>query len=91
MTVAVSTITQTGQITLPKSIRDILGVGIKDQVALLSDGERVEVVAVPKDPLTIDSKEAFLARVAQSNAAYTAGAVRPASELTSKLRERYGL
>ena len=91
MTVAVSTITQTGQITLPKSIRDILGVGIKDQVALLSDGERVEVVAVPKDPLTIDGRDAFLARVAQSNAAYADGTVRPASELTSGLRERYGL
>ena len=91
MTVAVSTITQTGQITLPKSIRDILGVGIKDQVALLSDGERVEVVAVPKDPLAVGDRSEFLERVARSNAAYAAGDVQPASELTGKLRERYGL
>ena len=91
MTVAVSTITRTGQITLPKSIRDILGVGIKDQVALLSDGERVEVVAVPKDPIAIGDRSEFLERVARSNAAYAAGGVRPASELTGKLRERYGL
>ncbi len=91
MPVAVSTITQTGQITLPKSFRDILGVGIKDQVALLSDGERIELVAVPKDPLTLDSPEEFRARVAQADQAYRKGDMRDAADLTERMRTRYGL
>ena len=53
MPIASTTITQTGQVTLPKVMRDILGVGVGEQVSFLSDGKRVEIVAVPKDPLTL--------------------------------------
>lgn len=91
MPVAVSTITQTGQITLPKNIREVLGVGIKDQVALLSDGKRVEVVAVPADPLTLGSEEEFRARVAQADEDYRKGKAHRAAELTERLRAQYGL
>lgn len=91
MPVAVSTITQTGQITLPKTIREILGVGTKDQVALLSDGKRVEIVAVPKDPLTLGSSDEFRQRVAHADEAYRRGDVRDAREMTAQLKARYGI
>lgn len=38
MPAAVSTITESGQVSIPKVIRDILGVGPRDQVEFLSDG-----------------------------------------------------
>ncbi|WP_035425195.1 AbrB/MazE/SpoVT family DNA-binding domain-containing protein [Atopobium fossor] len=59
MAIAAGTITKTGQVTIPKSIREILGVDISDQIAFLSDGKRVELIAVPKNPLSLKSKEEF--------------------------------
>lgn len=91
MPVATSTITQTGQVTLPKVIRDILGVTTSDQVSFLSDGTRVEIVAVPKDPLTLGSEDEFRARVAEADVAYARGDVRGSGELTARMREKYGL
>ena len=91
MPMAVSTITQSGQVSLPKAIRDILGVRPNDQVAFLSDGERVEVVAVPKNPLKLGTREEFLARVAREDEEYAAGLAKPADEVSRSLRERYGL
>lgn len=91
MPVAVSTITQSGQISIPKSIRKILGVGPRDQVALLSDGERVELVAVPKDPLQLGTREEFLARVDRAEDEYEKSGGRPASEVLGNMRNRYGL
>ncbi len=91
MPIAVSSITRSGQITLPKSFREILGVDVLDQVTLLSDGKRVEIVAVPDDPLTLGSEEEFRARVAASDAAYARGDARDASDLTDRMREKYGL
>lgn len=91
MPMAVSTITQSGQVSLPKAFREILGVKPNDQVAFLSDGERVEVVAVPKNPLNLGSREEFLARVERADKEYSAGHARPADEVPRSLRERYGL
>lgn len=70
--------------------RDILGVGPYDQVAFLSDGERVEVVAIPEDPLTLGSKEEFLVRVARADEAYEKGTVKDSREVMSALRDKYG-
>jgi AbrB family looped-hinge helix DNA binding protein len=33
-----------GQITLPKDIRDVLGVGIGDRVTLISEGDKVVMI-----------------------------------------------
>lgn len=91
MPVAVSTITQSGQMSVPKSIRAILGVETGDQVALLSDGKRVQLVAVPKDPLSLGSPEEFLARVSRSQADYDAGRAHDADEAIAGVRAKYGL
>jgi len=91
MPVASATITKTGQVTLPKVMRDILGVDAGEQVSFLSDGRRVEIVAVPKDPLTLGSKDEFRARVAEADDAYARGDYRDASDLAASMRAKYGL
>lgn len=91
MPAAVSTITQTGQVSIPKVIRDILGVGPRDQVEFLSDGERVQIVAVPKDPLTLGSKEEFWESIARADNDFAEGRVRVAREAATELRQKYGL
>ena len=83
---AVSTITQTGQVSIPKVIREILGVKPHDQVQFVSDGERV-----PADPLTLGTKEEFLARVRAAEAEYLSGEYLLAGEDRAALREKYGI
>lgn len=91
MPAAVSTITQTGQVSIPKVIRDILGVGPRDQVEFLSDGERVQIVAVPKDPLTLGTREEFWESIARAEAQLEQGATRPVEASIDAMRELYGL
>ena len=91
MPAAVSTITQSGQVSIPKVIRDILGVGPRDQVEFLSDGERVQIVAVPKDPLTLGTREEFWERMARADEDYAAGRVARVHDVTDGMRDRYGL
>ena len=91
MPAGVSTITQSGQVSLPKVIRDILGVGPHDQVEFLSDGERVQIVAVPKDPLTLGTREEFWESVARADEDYAAGRVSEIRSVTDAARARYGL
>ncbi|MCI2206914.1 MAG: AbrB/MazE/SpoVT family DNA-binding domain-containing protein [Atopobiaceae bacterium] len=86
-----SRITQTGQITLPKEFREILGVGVRDQVELLSDGSRVEIRAVPDEPLSLGTKEEFWARVQNSDEQYAAGEAAPANDLIDRMRSDHGL
>ena len=91
MPAAVSTITQSGQVSIPKVIRDILGVGPRDQVEFLSDGEHVQIVAVPKDPLTLGTREEFWVSVARADEDYDAGRVTGVRTMTADMRTRYGL
>ncbi len=91
MPAAVSTITQTGQVSIPKVIRDILGVGPRDQVEFLSDGERVQIVAVPKDPLTLGTKEEFWESIVRADEDFALGRVADTHAVTESLRSRYGL
>ncbi len=91
MPIASTTITQTGQVTLPKVMRDILGVGVGEQVSFLSDGKRVEIVAVPKDPLTLGSEKDFRARVLEADEAFARGEFRDASDLVMRMRSKYDL
>lgn len=91
MPAAISTITQTGQVSIPKVIRDILGVGPHDQVEFLSDGERVQIVAVPKDPLTLGTREEFWESVARADEDYAAGRTTAVKSMTDGTRARYGL
>ena len=91
MPAAVSTITQSGQVSIPKVIRDILGVGPRDQVEFLSDGERVQIVAVPKDPLTLVTREEFWESVARTDEDYAEGRATKVHAVTDGMRDRYGL
>lgn len=91
MPIATTTITQSGQISLPKVFREILGVKPNDQVALLSDGERVQIVKVPKDPLTLGTREEFLGRLERAERERVAGNVCEASVISQRLKETYGL
>jgi AbrB family looped-hinge helix DNA binding protein len=91
MPAAVSTITQTGQVSIPKVIRDILGVGPRDQVEFLSDGERVQIVAVPKDPLTLGSKEEFWESIARADEDVAERRTRGLADVTQSLRSKHGL
>lgn len=91
MPAAISTITSTGQLSLPKVMRDILGVKPGDQVEFVSDGERVQVIAVPKDPLTLGTREEFWESVARSDSQYESGSSRPAAQSILALRDTYGL
>lgn len=91
MPAAVSTITQTGQVSIPKVIRDILGVGPRDQVEFISDGERVQIVAVPKDPLTLGTKEEFWESVARADEDIAAHRTQSLVDVTQDLRAKYGL
>jgi len=43
----ISTITQKGQVTIPKSIRDFLGVSSKDQVVFAKKGKKVTLRPAP--------------------------------------------
>ncbi len=91
MPMAVSTVTRTGQVTLPKEFRDILGIGVQDQVVFLSDGKRVEVAAVPEDPLTLKSGNEFWDGIEQAREDYAAGRFMPAGATVARLRAQYGL
>ena len=91
MPAAVSTITQSGQVSIPKVIRDILGVGPRDQVEFLSDGERVQIVAVPKDPLTLGTKEEFWESVSRADEDAAASRTQSLADVTQDLRTKYGL
>lgn len=88
---AVSTITQTGQVSIPKIIREILGVKPHDQVQFVSDGERVQILAVSENPLTLGTQEEFFERGRLAEAAYEAGEYAPAGEVGRQLREKHGL
>ena len=49
---ATATVTSKGQITLPKSVRDELGIETGDQVVFVVEGKGVALHAVPKSRLT---------------------------------------
>lgn len=91
MPIATGTITQTGQVSIPKAIREILGVGPGDQIEYLSDGERVEVRPVREPPCQFGSAEEFYDRIARADAEYELGLCGHATELFAKARETYEL
>ena len=91
MTVAVSRVNRSGQTTLPKEIREILCVSVGQEIAYLSDGKRVEVVAVPEDPLALGSEEEFRAMIARSDEQASAGRVSEKGDATARIRAKHGL
>jgi hypothetical protein len=60
-------------------------------VAFLSDGERVQVVAVPKDPLILGSKEEFWESVARTDKDVAEKRAHSVADAVDALRSKYGL
>jgi antitoxin PrlF len=50
--VGVSSVTSKGQVTIPKDIREALGVSEGDKVIFQADGDTVTLRKVPKDKLS---------------------------------------
>lgn len=51
MTANVTTITSKGQVTIPKSVREALDIGEKDQLLFLVEGDRAIIIPVRKRPI----------------------------------------
>ncbi|HET7771443.1 MAG TPA: AbrB/MazE/SpoVT family DNA-binding domain-containing protein [Chloroflexota bacterium] len=71
---ATATVTSKGQITLPKSVRDELGVITGDQVVFVMEGKGVSLHAVPRGSLSAlrgvaKGRRAYPGRPAERNAA----------------------
>ncbi|GAB7079131.1 type II toxin-antitoxin system PrlF family antitoxin [Megalodesulfovibrio paquesii] len=60
-----ASITSKGQITLPKSVRQLLGVGAGDKVAFELDGSRVVVSRAEEQPHTDPAIAGFLTLLEQ--------------------------
>lgn len=52
MEIGVSSVTSKGQVTIPKDIRDALGVTEGDKIFFQADGDTVTIRKVPKDKLS---------------------------------------
>ena len=52
MDIGVSSVTSKGQVTIPKDIREALGVGEGDKIIFQADGDTVTIRKVPKDKLS---------------------------------------
>lgn len=52
MTTNLTTVTSKGQVTIPKAIRDALGISEKDQLLFMLDGDRAILVPLRKRPIT---------------------------------------
>ncbi|OBZ94367.1 AbrB family transcriptional regulator [Pararhizobium polonicum] len=84
----VSTITVKGQTTVPKSVRQALGIDLGGRIAFYVDDQRhvtVERVDDEEDDPVIDGFLAFLARDMQNHPGRAVG------EISASLRERIGM
>lgn len=61
----VASITSKGQITLPKSVRQLLGVGVGDKVSFVLQGSQVVVSRAEEQPHTDPAIAGFLALLEQ--------------------------
>jgi len=51
MTTNITTVTAKGQVTIPKAIREALGITAGDQLLFAVDGDRAVVTPLPRRPL----------------------------------------
>lgn len=83
--------TKGGQTTVPKEIRDSLGIDGSSRVYWVFDGSRAYLCAVPPVPLEVQSEEDFHSRLDEAGESAVTGRVRDAAEVSGELRDRYGL
>ena len=83
--------TKGGQTTVPKEIRDSLGIAETSRVYWIFDGSRAYISPEPPALLAVESEEDFLERLNAGEQAVAEGRVRDASLASEELRERYAL
>lgn len=83
--------TRGGQTTVPKEIRDALGIGDTDRVYWSFDGRRATLTAEPAAPLSVSSEEDFWSRVGEARESARAGRVGDAGAAGERLRAKHGL
>ena len=83
--------TKGGQTTVPKEIRDSLGIGETSRVYWTFDGTRAYLSPEPTPPLSVESELDFLERLRAGEDAVAEGRVRDAAAISDELRARYEL
>lgn len=83
--------TSSGQTTVPKEIRELLGIADGARVYWIVDGNRAYLSATPSMPLEVHSSAELGERLAIAEADLTAGRVNDAREVGAQIRSRYGI
>lgn len=92
MTTMMSTkLTKGGQTTVPKEIRTALGIEDEGRVYWGFENGVAYVFADPQLPNAVTSREQFWAGVEAAESALDAGAGSDASNVSARLRAKYGL
>lgn len=88
MPIVMSTkVTRGGQTTVPKEIRDALGIEYDSRVFWSFDGSRVTLSAEPPLPNEVSSEEEFWRGIELAMRDVAAGETRSAAEVSARLRE----
>lgn len=81
--------TSSGQTTVPKDIRDLLGIADGARVYWIVDGGRVYISATPAMPLEVSSGPDLRRRLDEAEADLAAGRVQDARDVSAGIREHY--
>lgn len=84
-------ITKGGQTTVPREIRDALGVQEGQRVYWLFDGTTASITSEPPLPAEVHSEEEFWQGIEAAMADVRGGRLMDAREASRGLREKYGL
>lgn len=79
-------ITKGGQTTVPREIREALGVGPEDRVYWNFEGDRAYITAAPEVPLSVTSAKDFWDRIDHAKSDIAQGRLVDAVSLSEKLR-----
>ena len=87
MEAAISTkLTKGGQTTIPRSIREALGIEPEGRVWWTREGDRAYLTAQPEVPLSVTSARDFWERIDQAREDVAEGRLTDAAALSAKLR-----
>jgi len=83
--------TKSGQTTVPKEIRQALGIEDTSRVYWTYDGERVYITATPIMPLAIESEQDYRERMQAAASSVESSRVRDADIVSRELKTKYGI